>query len=119
VVPAEVFLDEFVSDRSHMLLSTPGLDAATTAILNHSDAPDGSGTGTVSSSTGSGNNIEIYSAPPPYWPAIRGRAVPASTRTNLMDAFVAMSPEVGRPATGFGTILDRRGFTAWCDEGEA
>ncbi|KAI0654743.1 N-terminal glutamine amidase-domain-containing protein [Cubamyces menziesii] len=91
VIPADVYLDHFASDRSHM-------DEADEAI------PEG----------------PRYSMPPPPYPPLRGtKARALGVTNNLMASFVSMSlshlPSALSKtlAEGYGQVMDLDGFVAW------
>ncbi|OBZ75373.1 Protein N-terminal glutamine amidohydrolase [Grifola frondosa] len=116
IVPAEVYLDHFASDRSHML--APGTE--------HSEGH-----------TPDAQEARFRSPPPPY-PAICGRrARQMGVKHNLMEAFVQMSesecvpapraalrggegavgPEEGKGEDGYGKVLDMERFLKWISGG--
>ncbi|KAG5652339.1 hypothetical protein H0H81_005360 [Sphagnurus paluster] len=84
IVPDNIFLEQFASDRSHMIQ----ID-----------------------SDGSSGELErtkkVYNSPPPTYDPIRGdAAVNKGIENNLMSSFVSMVPS---PET-YGVVVDRNGF---------
>ncbi|KAF8061574.1 N-terminal glutamine amidase-domain-containing protein [Lyophyllum atratum] len=87
IIPSEVFLEHFASDRSHMLVVQEGSD---NLISEPQD--------------------NVYISPPPPYEPIRGNAAVAEGVTNnLMSSFVSMLPSEER----LGDILDRNAFAGW------
>lgn len=67
MIPGEVFLDQFASDRSHMKLEPSDVDSTVSA--------------------------PAYRSPPPEYPPLRGNK--AMTANNLMSSFVSMDSSTG------------------------
>lgn len=108
-MPAEIFLDEFASDRSHMVRTTPivlrcalsrtSADADLGQIVQVSDAAESTYEGAHGSAAcdeKTSVRTELgdaprYSMPPPAYPPLCGaNARTRGVKHNLMDAFVAM-----------------------------
>ncbi|GBE82628.1 hypothetical protein SCP_0410130 [Sparassis crispa] len=108
VVPADVFLAWFVSDRSHML--APAIDSS------FSGASPRSVMGLV---PGAVPPVRYTAPPPPYPPLCGRRAREAGVVHNLME-FVSMSPDaedlessVARREGCYGKVMDMEGFVLW------
>ncbi|TCD65624.1 hypothetical protein EIP91_002429 [Steccherinum ochraceum] len=91
VVPAQVYLDNFASDRSHMIIQRP------------LQLPEDEENGEVRAEDALAETL--YSCPPPPYPPLRGdKAKTIGVLHNLMDSFVSMK----RPATSFGVDQSRK-----------
>ncbi|CAA7265438.1 unnamed protein product [Cyclocybe aegerita] len=99
VVPGPPFLENFASDRSHMVVHPEG----------NIQAKD--------SETAEGVMEEpIYYHPPPDYPAICGAgALKSGMKNNLMSHFVSMSVKSDEAAcnTSWGKVLDRNGVNTF------
>ncbi|KAI1788484.1 N-terminal glutamine amidase-domain-containing protein [Ganoderma leucocontextum] len=111
VIPADVYVDNFASDRSHMIihaprsevgLSTNGISTVAGAAIGPSDAGEGLGDGGGADGpdlkmVGRGHEgitAVQYSSPPPPYPPLRGvKAREQGIVHNLMESFVAMEPD--------------------------
>ncbi|PIL30513.1 hypothetical protein GSI_07213 [Ganoderma sinense ZZ0214-1] len=115
VIPANVYVDNFASDRSHMIIRAPQPEAglATSGNSTVGGAPDGSNAAlgldrgrhdkgdrgadgpdlrTVDGAEAS--PIVQYSSPPPPYAPLRGvKAREQGITHNLMESFVAMEPD--------------------------
>ncbi|KAI8998996.1 N-terminal glutamine amidase-domain-containing protein [Trametes punicea] len=116
VIPADVYLDHFASDRSHMIVpaSTSALTHAAKDLAegggdSHSDAASTlNGTERPGRFDEPAEDGSRYSMPPPPYPPLRGaKARALGITNNLMESFVAMdvdpitSPPAAAGAEGF------------------
>jgi len=117
VIPAPTYLDNFASDRSHMLRVQPNGDHVVSSEAgpghDHENQKDAN-----PSLVEESENIR-YISPPPGYPAICGpRAKEKGVKTNLMEAFVRMSTRPGAESMieeveTYGQVLDLEGFRSW------
>lgn len=88
VIPADIFISNFASDRSHMI--------------------DQEATAAKRSASGSISTDVVYLQPPPPWPLIRGAQAGC---TNNLNEFISMSKlsDMDR----FGIVLTLQEFIAF------
>ncbi|KZT28521.1 hypothetical protein NEOLEDRAFT_1058217 [Neolentinus lepideus HHB14362 ss-1] len=128
VIPAPTYLDNFASDRSHMVRTFSLISLVPMRTHNaslHSEGGPGHSHENQKDSTLSLveelENIR-YISPPPGYPAICGpRAKEKGVKTNLMEAFVRMSTRPGAESTieeveTYGQVFDLEGFRSWSQE---
>lgn len=105
VVGEQMYLENFVSDRSHMLIEDArdvegdSLDASYDSLPSNILPPG---------ETAPNSDKATYSAPPPSYPPIRGTSmIESSVKTNLMSQFVSMEG-------GFGIVVERAKIEGGC-----
>ncbi|OCH90302.1 hypothetical protein OBBRIDRAFT_812793 [Obba rivulosa] len=133
IVPEEIFLAHFASDRSHMVRPPP--IALHSLLLRYQLTRTSAPSSCAQAILGwiqEGGRAELqvrYTAPPPAYPPLCGaRARERGVTHNLMDAFVAMSltapsacacPEgpgaqvTESPEVTLGRVVDMAGFLDW------
>ncbi|KAI0956822.1 hypothetical protein AcW1_005409 [Taiwanofungus camphoratus] len=119
VVPADIYLDHFASDRSHMLINPANVE----------DQVGLDGYQSPSSTPHAPDPQPFYRSAPPRYPPLCGRrARELGVTHNLMDSFVAMTAasvsscrrtDAGKvdAQQGYGEVMDITGFVHWLSDG--
>ncbi|KAI0781311.1 N-terminal glutamine amidase-domain-containing protein [Trametes elegans] len=131
VIPADVYLDHFASDRSHMIVPAIALraqgESGAGAAGSRTEPPGG----IRGASSQAADESHRYSSPPPPYPPLCGaKARAMGIVNNLMDSFVAMGSSAlraGGEAAGlsreaeaeedaaaqYGQVMDLGAFVRW------
>lgn len=110
VVPAQGYLDHFVSDRSHMVSGSGAFSVACHENRRTLQLVQG--------------QADVYLAEPPPYPPLRGsKASESQLKTNLMTSFVSMRVHDGDGALPraadaaetqtYGKVLEMSKFVSW------